>query len=85
MVIERIQHVVLFMADGPQDCIKDDHAPCGICGGASFTLTSVVTGGTWDCYTHVYDHPEEAAPKGCQKITSLAEYKAKKANIPEKG
>ncbi len=79
--MDKIEHITLFMADGPQKCTKEDHEPCRQCGGATFTLTSVSTGGTWNCYTHMYDHPKEVAPERCEKVVNLSEYRAKKADI----
>jgi len=84
-VATKVQHVTLFMQDGPQKCVKKDHTPCNICGGAYFTLTSMSTGGTWNCYTHMYDHPQAIASKRHKNVGSLAEYKAKKDSIQKKG
>jgi len=82
---KKVQHVELFMRDGPQKCVKQDHTPCSICGGAYFTLTSVTTGGTWNCYTHMYEHPQAAASKRHKNVISFSEYKAKKANVSPQG
>jgi len=84
-----IEHVTLFMADGPQRCVKEDWAPCSICGGATFVLSSVASKDVWTCYTHRYDHPEqdsrqEAASTGRTKVVNLSEYRAKKAGIQKK-
>ena len=83
--MDKIEHITLFMADGTQRCRKDDYRPCLKCGGARFSLTSLVTGKLWNCYTCKCDKREEAAPKGHKNIISFAKYKAKKADVPEKG
>ena len=79
------EFITLFMADGPQRCTYTPFAPCITCGGAKFALTSMATGKLWNCYTCQCDKREEAQPKRHSNVIRLAEYKAKKANVPKKG
>lgn len=80
-----IEHVHLFTKNGTHKCIVTQYAPCKICDEPKFGLTSMATGKLWNCYTCQCDKKKEPRPKGRSNVTHLSEYKAEKADVPEKG